>query len=102
MMTFLLCRVGVVGKLDAVAARTDGPVVFIVTVAPVVAISAAAFLALAATMPPVPAVRLIDPAVAIERRARAVAIVEDNLARAGGGLKDIDRGAAGGGRRGGR
>ena len=38
-----------------------GPIVLSVTVAPVVAISAAALLALAATMPPVPAFRLIVP-----------------------------------------
>ena len=38
-----------------------GPMVSNVTVAPVVAISAAALLALAATMPPLPAVRLIVP-----------------------------------------
>ena len=50
-----------------------GPLVFSVTVAPVVAISAAVLLALAATMPPVPAVRLIVPPLpfsAVPRRRR--------------------------------
>ena len=79
-----------------------GPVVSSVTVAPVVAISAAVLLALAATMPPVPAVRLIVPPLPL----RAVPVPAPSSRMIwpvpAVVLDDQGRGAGGGGRRGGR
>ena len=102
MMTFCCAVLALSANWMGLLLVPIGPVVSSVTVAPVVAISAAVLLALAATMPPVPAVRLIVPPLPFERRAGARAVVEDDLARAGGVLDDHGRCAGGGGRRGGR
>ena len=79
-----------------------GPIVLSVTVPPVVAISAVALLALAATMPPVPAFRLIVPPLpfrAVPVPAPSSRMIWPAPPR---GLDDQGGGPGGGGHRGGR